>query len=78
MNKVVYINNKHKLHTEDWYKNLTRYKVYNVESIHNDTFSEKNYYAIIGDDGCFKFYDSENFIKLAEWRDQQINSILES
>ena len=50
--------------------------MYNVESIHNDTFSKKNYYGIIGDDGCFKCYDSENFITLAEWRDQQINSIL--
>jgi hypothetical protein len=50
---------------------LTLNKSYDV------TWVDNKWYEIINDDGFKTFYDKEMFINLAEWRNKQIDSILE-
>jgi hypothetical protein len=50
---------------------LTLNKSYEVSWIDN------RWYEIINDDGIKTFYDKEMFVNLAEWRNRQIDSILE-
>jgi len=52
-------------------KGLTLNKLYEVSWIDN------RWYEIINDDDIKTFYDKARFINLAQWREKQIDSILE-
>lgn len=66
--KVVCINNEEK---NDILCDLTLNKIY--ESHYYDGIS----YLLKGNNGFYHFYSSNRFITLAEWREKQINSILD-
>jgi hypothetical protein len=64
--KVVFINET----PDDWLEDLTLHKVYEAEKWHR-------YYIIFSNKYTWKYYDVNCFITLAEWRDRQIDKILE-
>jgi hypothetical protein len=61
-------------------KNLTEGKNYKVikgvEGLHQDSYIRYAGFWIINDVGIKRYYSSKRFIDKLEWRDKQINKLL--
>ena len=69
MTKVICIN--------DTYLFLSRNKSYLTEGKIYDAIEDGLFWSIINDDNNRLSYDKSRFIPLAEWREKQINSLLD-
>ncbi len=62
-------------------KNLTEGKKYKVkrkvEGLHQDSYIRYSGFWIINDLGIERYYSSKRFLDELEWRDKQINTILQ-
>lgn len=62
-------------------KNLTegkRYKVVKkIEGLHQDSYIRYSGFWIINDAGIERYYSSKRFLDELEWRDKQINRLLQ-
>lgn len=62
-------------------KNLTEGKKYKVvkkiEGLHQDSYIRYSGFWIINDAGIERYYSSKRFLDELEWRDKQINKLLQ-
>jgi hypothetical protein len=62
-------------------KNLTEGKKYKVvkkiEGLHQDSYIRYAGFWIINDAGIKRYYSSKRFLDVLEWRDKQINKLLQ-
>ena len=62
-------------------KNLTEDKKYKVvkkiEGLHQDSYIRYSGFWIINDAGIERYYSSKRFLDVLEWRDKQINKLLQ-
>ena len=62
-------------------KNLTEDKKYKVvkkiEGLHQDSYIRYSGFWIINDAGIERYYSSKRFLDELEWRDKQINKLLQ-
>jgi hypothetical protein len=62
-------------------KNLTEGKKYKVvkkvEGFHQDSYIRYSGFWIINDTGIERYYSSRRFLDELEWRDKQINKLLQ-
>ena len=62
-------------------KNLTEGKKYKVvkkiEGLHQDSYIRYSGFWIINDAGIERYYSSKRFLDQLEWRDKQINKLLQ-
>jgi hypothetical protein len=62
-------------------KNLTEGKKYKVvkkvEGTHQDSYIRYSGFWIINDAGIERYYSSKRFLDELEWRDKQINKLLQ-
>jgi hypothetical protein len=69
--KVVFINET----PDDWLEDLTLHKVYEADK--SKWYRYYRIYSVTTDNKYYGVHDKKNFITLAEWRQQQIDKILE-
>ena len=62
---------------ETWKGLLTKDNIYDVVKFTKADFSENDRYSIIDDTNTINEYFSKRFIGLSDYREQQINSILD-
>jgi hypothetical protein len=62
-------------------KNLTEGKKYKVkrkvEGLHQDSYIRYSGFYVINDAGIERHYSSKRFLDVLEWRDKQINKLLQ-
>ena len=62
-------------------KNLTEGKKYKVkrkvEGLHQDSYIRYSGFYVINDAGIERYYSSKRFLDELEWRDKQINKLLQ-
>ena len=62
-------------------KNLTEGKKYKVvkkiEGLHQDSYIRYSGFYVINDSGIERYYSSKRFLDELEWRDKQINKLLQ-
>ena len=62
-------------------KNLTEGKKYKVkrkvEGTHQDSYIRYSGFYVINDAGIERHYSSKRFLDVLEWRDKQINKLLQ-